>query len=115
LLATLILASRAALAYPAGWILDRIGAAPVCPTAPPRSDRRLWLRRRRFNLHCLGRLPRLLLRFVVGLAFFGGSRAAVEQSRYIAAEIFPHSKKAKAIGAIVFAGTIGAIVGPLLV
>ena len=41
--------------------------------------------------------------------------AAGEQSRYVGAEIFPLSRRAKVIGIIVSAGTIGAILGPQLV
>jgi MFS family permease len=105
---TLNTVARAALAYPAGWMFDRIG-------------RRLGL-----SIGYLsGALAMLLAAwsvsqgsfagFLVGMAFFGGSRAASEQARYVAAEIYPHSNQAKIIGIIVFAGTIGAIVGPLLV
>lgn len=105
---TLNTAARAALAYPAGWMFDRIG--------------------RRLGLsigYLTGALAMLLAAwsitqgsfagFMIGMAFFGGSRATSEQARYVAAEIYPASRQARIIGIIVFAGTIGAVVGPMLV
>lgn len=105
---TVTLISRAALAYPIGWLLDRLG--------------------RRLGLsigYLIGVTGALIsawsvisgsfLGFLAGAALFGGSRAASEQSRYVAAEIFPSQSQSKVIGWIVFAGTIGAILGPLLV
>jgi MFS family permease len=56
-----------------------------------------------------------ILGFLAGAALLGGSRASSEQGRYIAAEVYPSSQQARVIGTIVFAGTIGAVVGPLLV
>lgn len=53
--------------------------------------------------------------FLVGALFIGISRSASDQSRYVGAEIFQLSRRAKVIGIIVFAGTIGSILGPLLV
>lgn len=105
---TVTLISRAALAYPIGWLLDRLG--------------------RRLGLsigYLIGVTGALIsawsvisgsfLGFLAGAALFGGSRAASEQSRYVAAEIFPSQSQSKVIGWIVFAGTIGAILGPILV
>jgi MFS family permease len=53
--------------------------------------------------------------FLLGALFLGMSRAAGDQSRYVGAEVFRLSRRAKVIGVIVSAGTIGAILGPLLV
>jgi MFS family permease len=53
--------------------------------------------------------------FLLGALFLGMSRAAGDQSRYVGAEVFRLSRRAKVIGIIVSAGTIGAILGPLLV
>lgn len=50
-----------------------------------------------------------------GAALAGLARAGADQSRFAAAEVYPLSQRAKVIGWIVFAGTIGAIVGPSLV
>ncbi|HMO56825.1 MAG TPA: MFS transporter, partial [Roseiflexaceae bacterium] len=53
--------------------------------------------------------------FLLGLAFMGASRGAIEQGRYAAADALPISQRARAISTIVFASTIGAVVGPGLV
>ncbi len=52
---------------------------------------------------------------LVGVILFGVARSVSEQSRFIAAEIHPEDRRAKIIGTIVFASTIGAILGPALV
>ena len=48
-------------------------------------------------------------------ALLGMGRAGGEQSRYAAGDMFPDGDRAKMIGRVVFAGTIGAIFGPMLV
>jgi MFS family permease len=106
--ATITLVGRAMLAYPLGWLMDRVG--------------------RRFGISLgffIGIIGVLISAysiiigsffwFIFGAFLLGGSRAVIEQGRYVAAEIFPVSRQAKIIGTIVFAGTIGAIGGPLLV
>lgn len=105
---TLSLLGRAALAYPAGWLMDRIG-------------RRLGLSLG-FLVGVAGAvLSALAIRegsltlFLWAAFALGGMRAAGEQSRYVGAEIFPRARRARVIGLIVFAGTIGAVGGPLLV
>ncbi len=55
--------------------------------------------------------PLLLL----SAALFGIGRASGEQSRFAAGEMFPEAERARMIGRIVFAGTIGAVAGPALV
>lgn len=105
---TLSLLGRAALAYPAGWLMDRAG-------------RRLGLSLG-FVMGVAGAIISALAVRDGSLALFlwasfalGGMRAAGEQSRYVGAEIFPRARRARIIGLIVFAGTIGAVGGPLLV
>jgi MFS family permease len=51
----------------------------------------------------------------VGLLLIGGARGAVDQSRYAAADAQLPDRRARAISTVVFAGTIGAVVGPKLV
>ncbi|MCZ2095984.1 MAG: MFS transporter, partial [Anaerolineae bacterium] len=55
----------------------------------------------------LGIFPLLL----VSAALLGIGRAGGDQSRFAAGEMFPEAERARMIGRIVFAGTIGAIVG----
>lgn len=58
-----------------------------------------------------GIFPLLLL----SSAGMGVSRAGADMSRFVAGELFPEQQRARMIGRIVFAGTIGAILGPALV
>lgn len=58
-----------------------------------------------------GMFPLLLLSAVL----MGMARGSVEQSRFAAGEIFPEDERARMIGRLVFAGTIGAVAGPVLV
>lgn len=106
--ATITLVGRALLAYPLGWLMDKVG------------------RRLSISLGFLIGVFAVLLSayaiivssfslFMVGAFFLGGARAVTEQGRYVAAEVFPVSRQAKVIGTVVFAGTIGAVGGPLLV
>lgn len=105
---TVNLLGRAAVAYPMGWLMDRAG--------------------RRFGLSLgflIGALGaaislwgvanNLYLPFLVGAAVMGAARGSAEQSRYVAAEVYPAGRRARIMGIIVFAGTIGAVGGPRLV
>ncbi len=105
---TINLLARAAFALPLGWLMDQIG-------------RRLGLSIGfglafvGFFISAISLFSGSFLLFCLGLGFVGAGRGAIDQERYVAAEIQPYEKRAKAIGFIVFAGTIGAIGGPLLV
>lgn len=52
---------------------------------------------------------------IVSAMLVGAGRSGTDQSRFAAGELFPENQRARMMGQIVFAGTIGAIVGPLLV
>lgn len=52
---------------------------------------------------------------LVSSACMGSARAGAQMSRFVVGEMFPAEKRAQMIGRIVFAGTIGAIVGPGLI
>ncbi len=58
-----------------------------------------------------GSFPMLLVSSVL----LGISRGSADQGRFAAGEMFPEAERARMIGRLVFAGTIGAIVGPALV
>ena len=58
-----------------------------------------------------GIFPLLLL----SSAGMGAARAGTQMSRFVVGELFPAHQRARMIGRIVFAGTIGAIFGPALV
>lgn len=105
---TLTLLGRAIAAYPIGLLLDKAG-------------RRLGLSAG-FGLGMLGCLVTVwaisqgsFLWFCIGATLLGTGRAANEQSRYVAGEIHTADRRAKVMGLMVFAGTLGAIGGPALV
>ena len=52
---------------------------------------------------------------LVGAFLLGVARASGDMSRYAAAEIFPVDQRGRVIGLMVFAATVGAIGGPILV
>ena len=51
--------------------------------------------------------------FIVGMFCFGSGQAATLQARYVAADLAHDHDRAKAIGAIVWIGTLGAVFGPI--
>ncbi|GIV77017.1 MFS transporter [Litorilinea aerophila] len=104
---TVLLLGRALAAYPLGWLMDRLGRRPGLALG--------------FLLGVLGALVSLwaigvgsFVGFCLGAGLSGMSRGATEQARFAAAEVEPPERRAKAIGLIVFAGTVGAVAGPLL-
>ena len=59
----------------------------------------------------LGSLPLVL----VALFISGSGNAAVQLGRFVAAEVTPKARRAGAIATVVLGGTVGSVVGPLLV
>lgn len=51
---------------------------------------------------------------VLGMIVFGAGQAATLQSRFVATDLAPPAERARAVAAIVWIGTIGAVIGPLL-
>jgi MFS family permease len=51
--------------------------------------------------------------FVLGMFVFGAGQSATLQARYVAADLAREQDRARAIGAIVWIGTIGAVFGPI--
>ena len=105
---TMMLLGRALAAYPVGWMMDKVG-------------RRLGLSLG-YLLGVLGGMISMVsvdheyfCGFCLGVSFLGMARGVPEQGRFVAAEVHPGDRRAKMIGLIVFAGTIGSVGGPLLV
>jgi MFS family permease len=105
---TVGLLTRAATAYPFGWLMDRFG------------------RRMGLSLgYALGAVGMVIAALSIGWGSFWGlclgaalsgmGRGSAEQSRFVAAEVETAGKRAKVIGLIVFAGTVGSIAGPQLI
>jgi MFS family permease len=106
--ATLVLGGRALIGYPVGWIMDRYGRRPGFVLG--------------YALAVVGALisgyaitQRSFWAFCLGAAFMGMGRGISEQTRYAAAEVYLPQHRAKVIGLLVWAGTIGSVGGPLLV
>ena len=53
--------------------------------------------------------------FLGGLAFVGFAQSAMQLGRFAAAEVHPAETRGRAIANVVFGGTVGSILGPLLV
>ena len=51
--------------------------------------------------------------FILGMFVFGSGQAATLQARYVAADLAHEFDRARAIGAIVWIGTLGAVFGPV--
>jgi len=56
-----------------------------------------------------------LVGFLAGLLLTGGASSAVQLSRFAAAEVHPPSARGRAIANVVLGGTVGAVLGPVLV
>jgi MFS family permease len=105
---TLSLLGRAAVAYPIGWLMDRVGR---------RSSLSLGylLGTVGAGISVVSIMFLSFWGFLLGALLLGAARGSAEQSRFVAAEVQPLGRRAKAMGLIVFAGTIGAVGGPRLV
>jgi MFS family permease len=67
------------------------------------------------GLACAAVTLRTLPLFLFGLLCMGMANAALQLGRYVAAEVHPPAERARAIGRVVTGGTVGAVIGPLLV
>jgi MFS family permease len=106
--ATVLMLGRAAASYPLGWLMDKAGRRTGLSVG--------------FFVGVLGLLTSTVavqyesfLILCIGSILVGIGRAASEQTRFAAADVYEPSVRARAIGTVVFAGTIGSIGGPLLV
>lgn len=106
--ATVLMLGRAAAAYPLGWLMDRTGRRRGLTLG-------FLLTSAGLAISALAVVWGLFLALCVGAVFIGMGRAASEQARFAAAEVHLPAQRSSVIGTIVFAGTIGAVGGPLLV
>jgi MFS family permease len=60
-----------------------------------------------------GGQTRMFWLFIIGMFLFGSGQAATLGARYTAADLATENERAKAIGAVVWIGTLGAVFGPL--
>lgn len=106
--ATLMLAGAALSAYPAGRAMQRFGRRPGLTVG-------LLLGLAVMLIDGVAVISHSFWLFLVGLFLVGMARGITDQSRYAAADAVPPARRAGAISTVVFAGTIGAVGGPLLV
>src|SRR5690606_27748649 len=59
----------------------------------------------------MGNFPLVLLALFIS----GSGNAAVQLGRFVAAEVTPRARRARAIATVVLGGTVGSVVGPALV
>lgn len=105
---TIAFLARSLSAFPFGWIMDRLGrraglTAGYLSSLIAAATSFLSVAVHSFAGFCIA-------------SFFAGmARSSSEQARFIGAEIYPESERARIIGRIVSAGTISAIGGAMMV
>jgi MFS family permease len=103
-----MLFGRALAAYPIGWLMDAAGRRPALALG-------YLMGVAGAVVGGLAIMGESYAGLVAGAAIFGMSRTASDQSRYVAAEVHAPQRRGRIIGRMVFAGTIGAVGGPLIV
>jgi len=66
------------------------------------------------GLSILGLTGASLPLLLIGMALLGLGNASGHLARYAAAEMFPEDRRGRALGTVVWAGTIGSVLGPAL-
>nr|WP_157529232.1 MFS transporter [Kibdelosporangium sp. MJ126-NF4]CEL22458.1 major facilitator superfamily MFS_1 [Kibdelosporangium sp. MJ126-NF4]CTQ89314.1 major facilitator superfamily MFS_1 [Kibdelosporangium sp. MJ126-NF4] len=64
---------------------------------------------------CVGAIGGSLVLLLAGLVVLGLGNGAAQLSRYLAADMYPQERKGFALSSVVWAGTIGALAGPLMI
>lgn len=106
--ATLVLGGRAFIGYPVGWLMDTHGRRPAFVLGYLlAAGGAIW------SAFAISHTS--FWEFCLGATLIGMGRGISEQTRYAAAEVHPPQQRAKIIGLLVWAGTIGSVGGPLLV
>ena len=105
---TVGLIARAGVAVPIGWLMDRAGRRTGLALG--------------YTLGIVGMLVGIMsvqaasfALLCLSAAIIGMNNATSQQARFVASEVWAPYDRARIIGFIVFAGTVGAIGGPLLV
>ncbi|MCL6511370.1 MAG: MFS transporter [Anaerolineae bacterium] len=102
-----VLGGSALAAYPAGYLMTRLGrhggltiGAAVASLGA--------------GLAGFGVVRASFFAFLWGLFVLGMGRAALDQSRFAVAEVTPQQRRARAMSLVIWGATVGAVSGPLL-
>lgn len=98
----------AALAFVWGLLMDRLGRRPTLAMGLAVGILGALVASRSV---AAGRLAGFLL----GVGLMGMANSALQLGRYVAAEVHAPGRRARALALVVMGGTVGAVVGPLLV
>ncbi|MFM2032048.1 MAG: hypothetical protein RLZZ297_813 [Chloroflexota bacterium] len=105
---TLLLIGAASSAYPGSLLMQRYGRRPGLAGA-------FLVGSLAVAFGALAIVQQLWFLFLFAALLVGVARGIIDQSRYAAADANPPATRARAISTVVFASTVGAVVGPLLV
>ena len=105
---TIAFLARSISAFPFGWIMDRLGRRAGLTAGYLASLIAAVTSFWSVAVHSFAG-------FCIASFFAGMARSSAEQARFIGAEIYPESERARIIGRIVSAGTISAIGGAMMV
>lgn len=105
---TIAFLARSISAFPFGWIMDRLGRRVGLTAGYLASLTAAVTSFLSVAVHSFAG-------FCIASFFAGMARSSSEQARFIGAEIYPESERARIIGRIVSAGTISAIGGAMMV
>lgn len=105
---TIAFLARSISAFPFGWIMDRLGRRAGLTAGYLSSLIAAVTSFLSVAVHSFAG-------FCVASFFAGMARSSSEQARFIGAEIYPESERARIIGRIVSAGTLSAIGGAMMV
>ena len=99
---------RSASAYPLGYMMDRMGRRPAVALSYMAGVVGAVLA-------VAATVSESYVLFLLAALIFGAARGGSDQSRFVAAEVHPEHQRARIIGLMVFSGTVGAVLGPLMV
>lgn len=106
--AALYQCGAAAVAFAWGLLMDRIGRRPTLMLG-------LAVGALGAGLASWSIARHLLPGFLLGVCLMGMANSALQLGRFVAAEVSPLEARGRAISTVVLGGTVGAVLGPLLV
>lgn len=102
-----VLGGSALAAYPAGYLMSRLGRRYGLVLGAATASLGA-------GLAGFGIVRASFFAFLWGLFVVGMGRAALDQSRFAAAEVTPQERRARVMSLVIWGATVGAVSGPLL-